>query len=99
MSPTPSDPVGAGAGPAARWLRRVERFDRGGTLPEVVRRDTGREQSAVADGGERTVHHVVCRDCTGLDGIYESRLQAGVDVDKHVLTTGHRVVVEEIAAE
>lgn len=52
----------------------------------------------VADGGEPTVHHVVCRDC-GMDGVYDSKLQAGLDMGKHILTTGHEVVVEELRAE
>lgn len=52
----------------------------------------------IADGGEPTVHHIVCRDC-GMDGLYESKLRAGIDMGKHILTTGHEVVVEELSAE
>lgn len=51
-----------------------------------------------SDGEKSTVHHVVCRDC-GMDAIYESKLQAGIDMGKHILTTRHKVVVEEIAGE
>lgn len=52
----------------------------------------------VTDGGESTVHHVVCRDC-GMDRIYESQLRAGIEMGKHVVTTRHKVVVEELAGE
>ncbi|MFB6079856.1 MAG: hypothetical protein ABEJ81_02470 [Haloferacaceae archaeon] len=53
----------------------------------------------MTDGGEPTVYHVVCRDCGKFEEIYESQIRAGLEMGKHILTTGHRVVVEEVAAE
>ena len=53
----------------------------------------------VTDGGTPTVHHVLCRDCGEFEGVYESQFRAGIDMLKHVLTTAHRVEVEEVEAE
>jgi Fe2+ or Zn2+ uptake regulation protein len=64
-----------------------------------VSRDAERESpTLVTDGGESTVHHVVCRDC-GMDRVYESQLRAGIEMAKHILATRHVVVVEELAGE
>lgn len=64
---------------------------------EVGGRTDGRPP-LVADGGDPTVYHVVCRDCTELEAVYDSSLRAGLDMLKHVLATRHRVTSREISA-